>query len=49
MKNTIEKYINEANLTNCSLKKDKIINIWSQFKNHRSINEHLIWNIFILI
>ena len=50
MKNTVEKYINEENLTKYSfLKKDKINSILYQFKKHRPINEHLIWNIFILI
>lgn len=50
MKSKVEKYINEDNLIKYSfLNKDKITNIWSQFKNNKSINEHLIWNIFVLI
>ena len=50
MRNNVDKYINEKKLSNYPfLKKNEIIDIWSKFKNNKSINEHLIWNIFILI
>ena len=49
MRNAIDKYINEEKLRNYPFLKNEIIDVWTKFKNNKSINEHLIWNIFILI
>lgn len=50
LRHKIDKYINDEILKKYSfLKKNKIIQLWTEFKSKKTINEHLIWNIFILI
>ncbi|MAV64097.1 MAG: asparagine synthase (glutamine-hydrolyzing) [Pelagibacteraceae bacterium TMED124] len=50
LRNTLDEYINEEILSKYPFfKKEKIIYLWNSYKKNKLVNEHLIWNIFILI
>ena len=50
LKDKIENFINIEKLSEYPfINKQKVLDLWDKYKKNYLINEHLIWNIFILL